>query len=64
MESTYLALEFMSAARGGRGGVVINVSSMGGVALLGTQCYTPLPIITQGFFLCRMPPTTVPASMA
>lgn len=30
MESTYLAVEFMSHARGGRGGTVINVSSMGG----------------------------------
>ena len=30
MEGTYLAVEFMSRARGGRGGVVINVSSMGG----------------------------------
>ena len=30
MESTYLAVEFMSHARGGRGGVVINVASMGG----------------------------------
>ena len=30
MESTYLAVESMSHARGGRGGVVINVASMGG----------------------------------
>ena len=30
MESTHLAVEFMSHARGGRGGMVINVASMGG----------------------------------
>jgi NAD(P)-dependent dehydrogenase (short-subunit alcohol dehydrogenase family) len=31
MESTHLAVEFMSHARGGRGGMVINVASMGGI---------------------------------
>ncbi|CAI8014688.1 15-hydroxyprostaglandin dehydrogenase [NAD(+)] [Geodia barretti] len=31
MESTHLAVEFMSHTRGGEGGVVINVSSMGGI---------------------------------
>ena len=30
MESTHLAVEFMSHARGGRGGMVINVASIGG----------------------------------
>lgn len=30
MEGTHLAIEFMSQRLGGKGGVVINVSSMGG----------------------------------
>ena len=33
MESTHLAVECMSIARGGGGGVVINVASMGGEPL-------------------------------
>ena len=66
MESTYLAVEFMSAARGGRGGVVVNVSSMGGVCLTGSiSTLHILPHYTvQGSFLCHMPPTTVPANTA
>ena len=34
MEGTHMAVEFMSSSRGGRGGVVINVASMGGRSLL------------------------------
>ena len=30
MEGTHMAVEFMSTTQGGRGGVIINVSSMGG----------------------------------
>ena len=30
IESTHLAVKFMSLVNGGRGGVIINVSSMGG----------------------------------
>ena len=44
MEGTHLAVEFMSLTRGGKGGVVINVSSMGGLSHRGNHyicTYTP-----------------------
>ena len=30
IEGTFLGLEFLSRCKGGRGGVIVNVSSMGG----------------------------------
>ncbi len=30
IEGTYLGIEYMSTKRGGRGGTIINVASMGG----------------------------------
>ena len=51
MESTYLAVEFMSNARGGRGGVVINVASMGGELQLQYHMYYTVSIyIIVGIF--------------
>lgn len=67
MESTYLALEFMSHNRGGRGGTVINVASMGGRLYPNTalyQVYCDAILHMQGFFLCPLPPITVLVSMA
>ena len=40
MEGTHLAVKFMSRTRGGKGGVVINVSSMGGLSL---HLHSPFP---------------------
>ena len=41
MEGTHMAVEFMSSSRGGRGGVVINVASMGGRSLLVEEKNSP-----------------------
>lgn len=38
IEGTFLGIEFLSSRRGGRGGVIINVSSMGGEEVPGTLC--------------------------
>lgn len=40
IEGTYLAFEYMSTRSGGKGGTVVNVSSMGGKSLASSIIHT------------------------
>ena len=45
IEGTYLAFEYMSTKNGGKGGTVINVSSMGGQSSLIHAPKSPTPLL-------------------